>query len=584
MSEIIKHEKNTNQKNIENSDSQDNNEITHWADRIVDEILERVRNDATLKKMVDKHGFIVMDEKTPSGEIHIGSGRGWVIHDVVAKAFRDRGLKSKFILSSDDIDPFDKWNSDLDPKFKKYLGEPFMNIPSPDSSFANSFAEYYFKRCTDRFTEFGIDAELESTGAAYKRGDFNATIKTALDRHEKIQEIFKSFYGDDVAIAQKLPFNPICEKCGKIATTVAYEWDAKKEKVKYRCEKNTVKYVEGCGHTGEISPYNGAGKLPWKVEWAAKWPTFHTIFETAGKDHFTKNGSRDVAIVISDKVYDFPPPYPSTRTEMGKGYEFFHVGGKKMSTSKGQGISFAESTKFAPARILRYLLVRSRPHAVIDFSPSEKNDIILLYDRYDKTERMYYGVELDENEQENLKAKRIYELSCIGKIPDKMPLQVPFLHCAVVMQTAFTVDKALEVLRKTGHISIDTDISDEELAPVIERLQFAMKWVKEFAPEQYVFALNNPDNVTYRPDSETKRAVLRQVRQIVDNSLDSIDEKELHNIFYNICTNNGLDIKEFFSMMYEIIVSKNRGPKLASFIQTIGKEKVLALLDKSLNK
>ena len=58
-------------------------------------------NILDLKKLFDygkEKGYIVYDEKTPSGKIHIGSGRSWIIHDVIAKAMRNIGLKAKFIL------------------------------------------------------------------------------------------------------------------------------------------------------------------------------------------------------------------------------------------------------------------------------------------------------------------------------------------------------------------------------------------------------------------------------------------------------------------------------------------------------
>ena len=83
-------------------------EDSFWADQVADEIIERISKSDLLKSIVKKHGYIVMDEKTPSGTIHIGSGRGWVIHDAIAKALRDKGVKARFILSSDDMDPLDK--------------------------------------------------------------------------------------------------------------------------------------------------------------------------------------------------------------------------------------------------------------------------------------------------------------------------------------------------------------------------------------------------------------------------------------------------------------------------------------------
>ena len=46
-----------------------------WADQIADEAIKRVEGNELLKGLVKKRGYIVMDEKTPSGTIHIGSGR-----------------------------------------------------------------------------------------------------------------------------------------------------------------------------------------------------------------------------------------------------------------------------------------------------------------------------------------------------------------------------------------------------------------------------------------------------------------------------------------------------------------------------
>ena len=187
-------------------------EIMHWADQIAKEIQERAENDPQLKKITEEKGYIIFDEKTPSGSIHIGSGRGWIIHDVIAKALRDKGLKGRFILSSDDIDPYDKPNKDLPKEWDKYLGMPFRNIPSPVEGY-KSFADYYFMQCVEKFEEIGIDAEIESTGALYENGAFNAAIKKILDNNEKIKAIFERIYDKPY---DKIPFNPICEKCGKI--------------------------------------------------------------------------------------------------------------------------------------------------------------------------------------------------------------------------------------------------------------------------------------------------------------------------------------------------------------------------------
>ncbi len=547
-------------------------ESLHWADQIAKEVKNRVENDPLLSRIVNEQGCIVYDEKTPSGKIHIGSGRGWVIHDTIARALRDIGVNARFILSSDDYDPFDAMITGIPKEFKQYLGVPFKNVPSPESGYKN-FGDYYFRQATSKFPEFGINAELESTGERYIHGDFNKAIKIALDNADKIQAIYERYYGKQI---EKLPFNPICEKCGKIGTTFAYEWDAKKEIVKYRCSEDLVKWAEGCGFEGEKSPYNGAGKLPWKVEWAAKWPTVGVVCETAGKDHFTlPAGSRVIAVAISNEIFDFPPPYPSTRTRQGEGYEFFTISGKKMSTSKDQGIGFSDATNFAPCQILRYLLVATRPRAVIDFDPINRNDLILLYERYDKTERLYFGVDKEENLHDLQKHKRIYQLSHIGKIPSKMPPQISFTHASMVLQAAgFNEQYAIELLQETNKIPKKLDEEDKKYLK--DRLNFARKWIDNFASEQYKFQLQDKvlQNVGL---NEKEKELFNELSKILQHG--SFTEEELHSEFYNLCNEFGYDAKEFFKKAYLILINKEKGPKLANFILSIGKDRVIKLLN-----
>ncbi|MBD3204344.1 lysine--tRNA ligase [Candidatus Woesearchaeota archaeon] len=537
-------------------------ETYYWADKIAKKVIKRVKNSDILKKLVknNKYGYLVYDEKTPSGVIHIGSGRGWIIHDVIAKALRDRGVKASFVLSSDDMDPLDKESKELTKEQnEKYMGVPFRYIPSPKKGY-ESYADYYFSQATEKFDEFGIKAILESTGQEYEKGTFNKTIKIALNNAHKIQDIYKKLYGDDVDAAKRLPFNVRCPKCGKIATTLASKWDKKKEKIYFECRDDVQPWAKGCNTKAWISPYNGNGKFPWKVEWPAKWLSKGVIVETAGKDHFTKGGSRTIGCMISMDVFNYPPPYPSKGYKTGPGYEWVTVGGKSMSTSRGRGYSFAESTELAPASILRYMQVKARPNAVIDFQPYESNDLILLYERYDRTERIYFGKEkVDKKEQ--AKQRRIYELSQIGKIPKKLPPQIPFTHAAVLAQIFKSDKDVIENLKETDHLS--DKLSTKEIEYVKERIDFARKWVKEFASDRYKFSLQNKvsDDIVF---SEKQVKALHLLSEKLKES--KYNEKELYNEFYRICKKIDIKTKEFFQGAYLALLNKKRGPKLAPFI------------------
>ncbi len=188
---------------------EEHEEFMHWADKIALDIQERIAQEPILKKIVETQGILVYDEKTPSGIIHVGSGRGWIIHDVIAKALRKAGMNARFVLSSDDIDPYDKPNKTLPKEWDKYIGMPFRNMPSPVKGY-ESFADYYFMMCVEKFEELGIQAEIESTGAEYETGTFNNAIKKILDNHTKVQGIYERLYGEEVAGANKIPINVIC--------------------------------------------------------------------------------------------------------------------------------------------------------------------------------------------------------------------------------------------------------------------------------------------------------------------------------------------------------------------------------------
>ena len=266
------------------------------------------------------------------------------------------------------------------------------------------------------------------------------------------------------------------------------------------------------------------------------------------------------------------PPYPSTKNNTGKGYEFFNIGGKKMSTSKGTGVAFKDMTTVLPAHIVRYLLIKSRPNAVIDFDPNRDNDMIFLFDRYDETERVYFGKE-EVNEKDALMHKRIYELSHIGDIPHEFPLQIPFKLAAVVIQIGLTEEKAMEILHELNHIP--KKITGSQRHQIIQRLHDAKEWIDNFASDDCKFEIQDTISSEARKKiheqiNEKSKKALQKIAGVIDDKMES---KALHEKCYEIVTELGLEPKEFFKDAYRVIINKDRGPQLASFILTIGKKR-----------
>jgi hypothetical protein len=70
---------------------------------------------------------------------------------------------------------------------------------------------------------------------------------------------------------------PICQKCGKVYTTVVKGYHKDTFTIDYLC--NTDGDLKGCGHEGNTSILNGAVKMGWKIDWALRWFSYKEIAE-----------------------------------------------------------------------------------------------------------------------------------------------------------------------------------------------------------------------------------------------------------------------------------------------------------------
>ena len=132
------------------------------------------------------------------------------------------------------------------------------------------------------------------------QGQFDEPIDAILKERDSVRKIYKEVSNSERS-EKWYPFQVICENCGRIGTTEVIDYDGKE--VEYICHPNLVKWATGCGNRGKISPFGGNGKLPWKLEWVAKWKTMDITIEGAGKDHSTKGGSRDVSARCLKEIF-----------------------------------------------------------------------------------------------------------------------------------------------------------------------------------------------------------------------------------------------------------------------------------------
>ena len=318
---------------------------------------------------------VVNDSKTPSGTVHVGSLRGPVVVDTIARALRNADVPVELRYGVDDLDPMDAQALLTPDAVERSMGVPLSHVPDPVGDCHDSYARHFAGVFVDTFDGLGIRPDTYYwMSEVYGSGAMDRYIRTALDAAATIRDIYRRVANVNHP-DEWHPLFVVCESCGRLGTTIVTGWDG--ERVSYECRADLVEWATGCGHAGQVSPFGGRAKLPYNVDWAAKWDLFGVTIEPAGKDLSTKGGSRDRSDAIAREVFGNEPP-------LNVPYEFLNLGGRKMSTSKGIGASAARMAEVVPPEQLRLLFLRPRPNTAIDFDPEGTDAIPRLFDESDR--------------------------------------------------------------------------------------------------------------------------------------------------------------------------------------------------------
>ncbi len=518
--------------------------LVHWADSVVKRIVAQKG---------EKKKYVVAAGITPSGVIHIGNFREIITVDLVARALTDSGRKVRFIYSWDDYDVFRKIPGNMPKKdmLKKYLRKPIVDIPDPFET-QESYARHHEVEIEEVLPLLGINPEFLYQSKKYRSLEYVKGIKTALQNIEKIKGILNEYRKEPLS-KEWLPISGYDPDTGSDEVEFS-EYDGDNH-IKMRLKGSKDWKVVDINQ----SPFL---KLPWRIDWPMRWAHEKVDFEPGGKEHSTVGGSYTTAKDIV-KIYGWEAPSYEK-------YDFVTIKGTggKISSSVGNVITIKDCLEVFEPSMLRWLFAGTRPGT--EFAISFDLDVIKLYEDFDRCERIYYGVD-EVKEKEYLKQKRIYELSSVSKPSKKMPYQPSFRHLTTVLSIcSFDIDKVVEQYNEELKAG-DYKLNEDRLRV---RALCAKNWLEKYAPDDFKFFVNStvPNKLKI---SKEIRLSLHKVAEILKEK--EWDPVELHNKFYEILKENEIDNKEFFKVCYNILINKDKGPKLASFILTIGQEKVAEL-------
>ena len=506
---------------------------------------------------------VVNDSKTPSGTVHIGSLRGVVLHDAIHRALLQAERPSRFLYGVDDLDPMDSQALLTPDAVERFMGVPLAHVPAPAGSDAPSYARYFVGELfMGTFRGLGVEPEIYWMSELYADGSMDPWIRRALDGAETIRDIYRRVSHVERP-AGWLPVSVICEACGRIGTTLATDWDG--QTVAYACKPDYVAWAVGCGHSGRVAPFGGRAKLPFNVDWAAKWSHFGITIEGCGKDLATKGGSRDRSDAVSREVFHREPP-------ANVAYEFLNVGGRKMSTSKGSGAAAHEMADLLPPELIRFLFLRHKPRRALEFDP-EGDAIPGLFDEFDRVAAAAAGREVRGELPPD--PARIFRASLVDPEADveaeATRFRPAFRHLTLLVQVP-GVDLEARVVAEKG-----TPLDDAERAILAERAGVARAWLDGFAPERY--------QVSVRDDLPAEVGGLTEVQGLFLGDLaDGADAEQpdagdaWQDLIYRCGQRRGVSSRDAFEAVYAAFLGRANGPRagwlLASLEPGFGKQRL----------
>jgi lysyl-tRNA synthetase class 1 len=519
----------------------DNKELLHWADQAARKIIA---------EKGDKGSYVIAAGITPSGTIHIGNFREIITVDLIKRALESLGKKVRFLYSWDDYDVFRKVPVNMPEQdfLKKFLRMPITDVPDT-AGCHKSYAQHNEMPVEESLPAVGIKPEFIYQFKKYKNCDYADSIKKALQNSEKIKEILDKFRKEPLKKGW-LPIFVFCDKCKKDTTEITnYDGDYG---ISYKCE---------CGfeETFDLRK-KGIGKLPWRVDWPMRWAYEKVDFESGGKDHFASGGSFETGKGVINDVYGKKEP-TSIR------YEWISVkGGKQFSSSAGIVYTLQDVLAVYEPSIVRYLFAGSRPET--EFAISFDLDVLKIYEDFDRVERIYFDKEEGVSDKEKIKQKRIYEMSAV-KIPKKMPFQPSFRHLTNFLQIhEMDIDSAMK----------EYDLKTEEDKKRFKtRAQCCVNWLTHYAGENFKFKVQEEVPADLELSKEQKNALAMMIDVL---KKDVKDDTELHEKIYGISQELGIKPAELFKAAYKVLINKEKGPRLANFILTLGKERVIKLFEK----
>ena len=526
-----------------------------------------------LKRSGDKKIVTFQTGYGPSGLPHIGTFSEVARTTMVMNAFRQLSDKpTRLICFSDDKDALRSVPDNIPQTemLEEYLGYSLSSIPNPydwdeyDGYPANSFSEQNNARLRSFLDQYGFEYEFKSASEVYASGDFNDVLAQVAEKADEITAIVTSTMKEERRKTY-CPFMPIVD--GKVIHEL-YDWRVR------RTPSGEVWMLHfytdpADGPLGDnrkaqmVDLFNGQCKLQWYVDWAMRWCALGVDYEMHGKDLL-------YSARISDKIarcLGYEPPLHMM-------YELFlDEEGKKISKSKGNGMELDNWWHYSTRESLSYFMFQNPRKARklhFDVIPQATEDYLKSLAKYNKEADLDNPVWHIHN----------------GDVPEVgLPIQFSMLLNLVSITNTEEPELILDYIK-----NYRPEINLDDYPMLRKFVGVALNYYADRVLPHKVY--RNPDlseQVTLMALSHAIRCVAYDHEVAIQSGKDFTEyggeqkvlEESLTTAIYDVGKNHyGTDrLREFFAMVYEVVMGQKSGPRLPIFVMIYGLDNMIAALD-----
>jgi len=473
----------------------------------------------------------------PSGLPHIGTFGEVVRTTMVRHAFTVLSdVPSRLFAFSDDMDglrkvPDNVPNQEL---LAKHLGKPLTAVPDPFGTH-ESFGHHNNARLRAFLDQFGFQYEFQSSTECYRAGRFDAALRTVLEHYDEVMAVILPTLGPDRR-ATYSPFLPIDPKTGVVLQVPMIARDP---------AAGTVTYRDGDGKSVEVPVTGGNCKLQWKADWAMRWFALGVDYEMSGKD-----------LIDSVKLSSQICRILGGRAPEGFTYELFlDDKGEKISKSRGNGLTVEEWLRYAPQESLQLFMFnapRKAKRLYFDVIPRHVDDYLTFLEKF--------PAEPPEKRLDN-PAWHIH-----GGNPPAPEGHVTF---GLLLNLA-TVCNSEDPAVLWGFITRYAPDATPASAPILDRLvRHAIHYYVDFVKP----------TKRYRAPLPSERIALEDLAATLEKLPAGADAETIQTEVYEVGKRHDFaDLRAWFKALYEILLGRDQGPRMGSFIALYGKAETIALI------